>query len=134
MPEDKSNQPPKGGPGKILYLFTRAFQEWNEDKCPQLGAALAYYTAFSLAPLVLVLLAVFGLMFAPSLLGHFGLGSFHDVRTCRSLGPNATAGCHKALAGTDRAGVTVAVGGAEQQRAPARLALHDPGGAEDLQA
>jgi membrane protein len=34
-----------------------------EDKCPQLGAALAYFTVFSLAPLVLVLLAVFGLIF-----------------------------------------------------------------------
>jgi hypothetical protein len=30
------------------------------SKCPQLGAALAYFKVFSLAPLVLVLLAVFG--------------------------------------------------------------------------
>jgi membrane protein len=33
---------------------------------PQLGAALAYFTVFSLAPLVVVLLAVFGLIFGSS--------------------------------------------------------------------
>jgi membrane protein len=33
------------------------------DKAPQLGAALAYYTVFSLAPLILVLLAILGLIF-----------------------------------------------------------------------
>ena len=39
------------------------FNEWLEDKAPQLGAALAYYTVFSLAPLVLVLLATIGVIF-----------------------------------------------------------------------
>ena len=44
-------------------LFKQTFSEWLEDKAPQLGAALAYYTVFSLAPLVLVLLAIVGLSF-----------------------------------------------------------------------
>src|SRR5881275_1736637 len=44
-------------------LLKQTFSEWLEDKAPQLGAALAYYTVFSLAPLVLVLLAVVGLIF-----------------------------------------------------------------------
>src|SRR5204862_6147190 len=44
-------------------LFKQTFSEWLEDKAPQLGAALAYYTGFSLAPLVLVLLAIVGLIF-----------------------------------------------------------------------
>lgn len=34
-----------------------------QDKAPQLGAALAYYTVFSLAPLILVLLAIVGVIF-----------------------------------------------------------------------
>ena len=38
-------------------------RQWIGDKCPQLGAALAYFTVFSLAPLVLLLLALFGLLF-----------------------------------------------------------------------
>ena len=44
-------------------LFKQTFSEWVEDKAPQLGAALAYYTVFSLAPLILVLLAIVGLVF-----------------------------------------------------------------------
>jgi membrane protein len=44
-------------------LLKQTFSEWLEDKAPQLGAALAYYTVFSLAPLVLVLLAIVGLVF-----------------------------------------------------------------------
>lgn len=40
----------------IVALFKNTAREWIEDKCPQLGAALAYFTVFSLAPLVLVLL------------------------------------------------------------------------------
>jgi len=46
-----------------LNLLKTTFIEWSHDKCPQLGAALAYYTIFSLAPLILVLLAVFGFVY-----------------------------------------------------------------------
>ena len=34
-------------------LLKQTVSEWLEDQVPQLGAALAYYTVFSLAPLVL---------------------------------------------------------------------------------
>src|SRR5881392_3274774 len=44
-------------------LLKQTFQEWLQDKAPQLGAALAYYTVFSLAPLILVLLAIVGVIF-----------------------------------------------------------------------
>ena len=44
-------------------LLKQTFQEWLKDKAPQLGAALAYYTVFSLAPLILVLLAIVGVIF-----------------------------------------------------------------------
>ncbi|PYK12905.1 MAG: ribonuclease BN [Verrucomicrobia bacterium] len=49
--------------GEAFSLLKQTFQEWLEDKAPQLGAALAYYTVFSLAPLVLVLLAIIGVVF-----------------------------------------------------------------------
>ena len=48
---------------RVLDLLQSTAKEWSRDKCPQLGAALAYYTIFSLAPLVLVLLGVFGLIY-----------------------------------------------------------------------
>ena len=49
--------------GNSIALLKQTFAEWLEDKAPQLGAALAYYTVFSLAPLILVLLAIVGLIF-----------------------------------------------------------------------
>jgi membrane protein len=49
--------------GNAFSLLKQTFSEWLEDKAPQLGAALAYYTVFSLAPLVLLLLAVIGWLF-----------------------------------------------------------------------
>jgi membrane protein len=53
-------------PAGLVSLFRKTAEEWIQDKCPQLGAALAYYTVFSLAPMVLVLLAVFGLVYGGS--------------------------------------------------------------------
>jgi membrane protein len=49
--------------GNVFSLLKQTFQEWLQDKAPQLGAALAYYTVFSLAPLVLVLLSIVGVLF-----------------------------------------------------------------------
>jgi len=49
--------------GAIFPLLKQTFNEWFEDKAPQLGAALAYYTVFSLAPLILLLLAIVGVLF-----------------------------------------------------------------------
>jgi membrane protein len=58
---DSNNSESLVGAGSSLLKQT--FQEWLQDKAPQLGAALAYYTVFSLAPLVLVLLAIVGFLF-----------------------------------------------------------------------
>ena len=44
-------------------LVKQTAQESLQDKAPQLGAALAYYTVFSLAPLILVLLSLVGVIF-----------------------------------------------------------------------
>ena len=47
----------------VVELFKETFTDWSEDKAPRLGAALSYYTVFSLAPLLIVTLAVVGLVF-----------------------------------------------------------------------
>lgn len=47
----------------IWKLLTDTFTEWNEDKPFQLAAALSYYTLFSLAPLLIIAMAVAGLVF-----------------------------------------------------------------------
>jgi membrane protein len=43
---------------KLLKL---TYQGWKEDKASRLSAALAYYTVFSLAPMLLIIIAVTGL-------------------------------------------------------------------------
>lgn len=48
---------------KYLGLFKATFKEFGEDKAPRLGAALAYYTIFSIAPLLLIAVAIAGLAF-----------------------------------------------------------------------
>jgi membrane protein len=48
---------------KIAPLVRVAFQNWQNDKAPRMGAALAYYIALSLAPAVLILLAMAGWAF-----------------------------------------------------------------------
>lgn len=45
-----------------VQFFQRVFQEWNEDKVTRLAASLSYYTIFSLAPLLVVVIAVAGLV------------------------------------------------------------------------
>jgi len=44
-------------------MVREAFTDWKDDKAPRLGAALAYYTIFSLAPLLLIAVAIAGLAF-----------------------------------------------------------------------
>ncbi len=44
-------------------LLKETFQAWSDDKAPKMGAALSYYTVFSLAPLLMVVIAIAGLVF-----------------------------------------------------------------------
>jgi uncharacterized BrkB/YihY/UPF0761 family membrane protein len=43
---------------KIVVVVRETLTEWLNDKAPRLGASLAFYTLFSLAPLLVVILAV----------------------------------------------------------------------------
>jgi membrane protein len=47
----------------LFGLFAQTFKEWNQDRAPRLGAALAYYSVFSLAPLLIIAAAIVGLIF-----------------------------------------------------------------------
>lgn len=47
----------------IVGLIKETIQEWNQDKVPLWAAALAYYTVFSLAPLLLIAIAIAGSIF-----------------------------------------------------------------------
>ena len=48
---------------ELPALLKDTYAAWNEDKAPRLGAALAYYTVFSIAPLLIVILSIAGIFF-----------------------------------------------------------------------
>jgi membrane protein len=46
----------------VLGLLNETFNKWWADRIPQVAAALAYYTVFSIAPLLLVAIGIAGLV------------------------------------------------------------------------
>jgi len=44
----------------IIDFFKKVFHEWSEDKASRLAAALAYYTVFSIPPLLVVAIGIAG--------------------------------------------------------------------------
>lgn len=70
---------------KIFFsLLTQTFTEWNEDHAPRLAAALAYYTAFSIAPLLVVVIGVVGIIVSQQTVQNQILSEVQ-----RSVGPDA---------------------------------------------
>ena len=47
----------------IFRLLKETFQEWQRDKASLLAAALAYYTVFSITPLLVIAIAIAGAVF-----------------------------------------------------------------------
>ncbi|MEH1983899.1 MAG: YihY/virulence factor BrkB family protein [Nostoc sp.] len=47
----------------IWKLLQETFKEWSEDKASRLAAALAYYTIFSIAPLLIIVIAIAGAVY-----------------------------------------------------------------------
>jgi membrane protein len=47
----------------LARVFRRALAGWWDDNIPRMGASLAYYTLFSLAPILVVAIAIGGLVF-----------------------------------------------------------------------
>ena len=39
-------------PKALWSMIAATFSEWNEDRVPRMAAALAFYTAFSIAPML----------------------------------------------------------------------------------
>jgi membrane protein len=48
---------------QIWDLIRKSLRAWVDDYAPSMGAALAYYTLFSIAPLLIIAIAVAGLVF-----------------------------------------------------------------------
>jgi len=48
---------------RFRHLVTETVSRWLDDYAPSMGAALAYYTLFSLAPLLVIVIALAGFVF-----------------------------------------------------------------------
>src|SRR5688572_24467239 len=48
---------------ELWTLLRQAVDAWVDDYAPSMGAALAYYALFSIAPLLLIVIGVAGLVF-----------------------------------------------------------------------
>ena len=61
------SEPPAATPKRSIEtwrtLVRTATSSWIDDYAPSMGAALSYYTVFSLAPLLLIVVSVAGLVF-----------------------------------------------------------------------
>ena len=50
-------------PAKVTQLVKEAIQEWQKDKVSSLAASLAYYTIFSITPLLIISISIAGAIF-----------------------------------------------------------------------
>jgi membrane protein len=50
-------------PRQLLPLFKQAYQDWSAHNASRLAASLAFYTALSLAPLLMIVVAVLSMVF-----------------------------------------------------------------------
>ena len=48
-------------PRQIVQVLSRAYADWSADGAARLGAALAYFTLFSIAPVLIVITGIVGL-------------------------------------------------------------------------
>jgi membrane protein len=53
-------------PKTIISLIQETYKEWSEDNASSLAAALAYYTLFSLAPLLIIAIGIAGMVLGSS--------------------------------------------------------------------
>ena len=64
---------------QYLDLFKKAWTEFSDDKAQRLAASLAYYTIFSIAPLLLIAIAIAGLAFGKAEAQHEIVAQLHSL-------------------------------------------------------
>ena len=80
-------------------LLKKTYNSWNEDNAPRLGAALSYYTIFSIAPLLVIATAIAGVA-----LGHDAVqGQLKETLT-GTLGQNGAQAVEGMVTSANRSG------------------------------
>ena len=67
-PEPATGKSP--GRPRFYRLITGSVSKFIDDDCTTMGAALAYYTTFSIAPLLLIVISIAGLVFGRAAVQH----------------------------------------------------------------
>jgi len=85
-----------------LEMLKETAREWSADKSPRIAASLAYYTLFSIAPLLLIAISVAGLAFGEEAARGEIVGTFQSV-----IGDSAARGIEEMIANAnkERAGI-----------------------------
>jgi membrane protein len=85
-------------PPRALYsLCKEAVEAWIEDYAPSMGAALAYYTLFSIAPLLLIVIGLAGLVFGDDAARGEIFGQLREL-----MGDEGAAAVERLLASADK--------------------------------
>src|SRR5581483_9815553 len=88
-------------PRALFDLLKDAYHDWSEDKASRLAASLAYYTAFSVAPLLLIAIVVAGLVFGREAAQGQVFAQLQGL-----LGPDAAQSIQTAVAGSQKSGAS----------------------------
>lgn len=91
---------------RLGTVLRKAASAWIDDHAQSMGAALSYYTVFSIAPLLLIAISVAGLVFGrdaaqgavvdqlQGLIGHPGAQAMQDLlKNWRSARPPCSRRC-----------------------------------------
>src|SRR5215510_8992368 len=54
----------------VWKLIKQTIDEWQQDEAPRMGASLAYYALFSLAPLLVIVIFIIGFVYQGDTVGH----------------------------------------------------------------
>jgi membrane protein len=92
----------------ILGMLKETAREWSADKSPRLAAALAYYTLFSIAPLLLIAISIAGLVYGEEAARGEIVATFQSV-----IGENAAKGVEEMIenARREKSGIIATVVG-----------------------
>jgi membrane protein len=77
MTEETPYQRPPLNLDTLGFILKETVREWNDDKVPRLGAALAFYSMLSIGPLLLIVISVAGAAFGHDQVSNY---MFDEIR------------------------------------------------------
>src|SRR3981081_893062 len=91
-----------------VSLFKQAALAWIKDGAASMGAALAFYSAFSLAPLLLIVMSIAGLVYGADAARKAVVHQFADL--IGPVGADAVGALLKAASTAETGGLATAIG------------------------